>query len=225
MSSILRALKKLEEEKSVGKPLELNIDAEILRPDHSGKGVSMSKVLVGALVLTACGSGATYYLMKPGAVLHKAKTDTGIQEPQRSSSDSVKTTGQPIPSSQPVQPPQTVPLATKVIPQAPSVSKSIPVIQAAPPVKPTTRPLPVQAVAKTAPPQTVEKKASAQALRVNGIAYQTTSADSMAIINGAPVTVGASVGDVTVTEIQRDRVVFGRNGETFEIRLGQTNEH
>jgi type II secretory pathway component PulC len=61
-------------------------------------------------------------------------------------------------------------------------------------------------------------------LRVNGIAFQNSSADSMAIVNGTPVSGGSIVEGATVEEIRRDRVLFQRNGEKFEIQLGQSNE-
>jgi len=60
-------------------------------------------------------------------------------------------------------------------------------------------------------------------LRVNGIAFQNSSADSMAIVNGIPVSSGSIIEGVTVEEVQNDRVLFRRNLEKFEIRLGQSN--
>ncbi|NTV48170.1 MAG: general secretion pathway protein GspB [Geobacteraceae bacterium] len=60
-------------------------------------------------------------------------------------------------------------------------------------------------------------------LRVNGIAFQNSNADSMAIVNGMPVSSGSIIEGVTVEEVQNDRVLFRRNLEKFEIRLGQSN--
>ena len=77
---------------------------------------------------------------------------------------------------------------------------------------PIEPPLPAPSRAKTVP-----------TLRVNGIAYQNGSADSMAVINGVPVLTGATIEGVTVEEVQKDRVLFQYNGEKFGIPLGQSN--
>jgi type II secretory pathway component PulC len=60
-------------------------------------------------------------------------------------------------------------------------------------------------------------------LRVNGIAYQNNSAESMAIINGNPLSKGSTIEGTTIEEIHKDKVVFQHNGRKFEIHLGQTN--
>jgi hypothetical protein len=62
------------------------------------------------------------------------------------------------------------------------------------------------------------------ALRVNGIAFQVSGADNMAIINGTAVASGSTIEGVTVEEVRKDRVLFQFNGEKFEIHLGQTNK-
>jgi type II secretory pathway component PulC len=62
------------------------------------------------------------------------------------------------------------------------------------------------------------------AFRVNGIAFQPNEADSMAIVNGTPVSRGSVIEGATVAEIQKDRILFQRNGEKFEVQLGQSNK-
>ncbi|MEI7817967.1 MAG: hypothetical protein WCI45_12345, partial [Desulfuromonadales bacterium] len=59
MSSILKALKKLEDDKVARRPDELKIDAEILRVDSS-PGYSLTGIVIASLLLMACGSGVTY---------------------------------------------------------------------------------------------------------------------------------------------------------------------
>src|ERR1039457_2422419 len=63
MSSILKALKKLEHEKSARKPDSFRIDAEILRGGASRSFFSTGASLA-AIALFLCGGGATYVYMK-----------------------------------------------------------------------------------------------------------------------------------------------------------------
>jgi type II secretory pathway component PulC len=60
-------------------------------------------------------------------------------------------------------------------------------------------------------------------VRVNGIAFQDGS-DSVAVINGVPVSRGALIEGIKVEEIQRDRVQFSYDGEKFEVNLGKSNQ-
>lgn len=60
-------------------------------------------------------------------------------------------------------------------------------------------------------------------LRVNGIAFQDGTAESVAIINGVPVSSGSVVDGVLINGIYKNRVEFSYNGEKFEINLGQSN--
>ncbi|NUQ50304.1 MAG: hypothetical protein HUU27_10365, partial [Phycisphaerae bacterium] len=46
-----------------------------------------------------------------------------------------------------------------------------------------------------------------------------TGSPPLAIIDGVPVGIGSWVGGHEVLEIQRDRVVLGRGGETVVLRL------
>ncbi len=70
--------------------------------------------------------------------------------------------------------------------------------------------------------QAVDK--SMPVLRVNGIAFQASGGvDNMAIVNGTPVSGGSLIEGTIVEEVQKDRVLFQRNGERFSILLGQSN--
>ena len=66
MSSILKALKKLENEKAGRKPGSFKVDAEILREGASHSFSRISLFLV-AVFLFICGVVATYFYMKPVA--------------------------------------------------------------------------------------------------------------------------------------------------------------
>ena len=63
MSSILKALKKVETDNASRRPDELRIDAEILRTENHTQ-FSSSGILLVSLLLVALGVGTTYLYMK-----------------------------------------------------------------------------------------------------------------------------------------------------------------
>lgn len=235
MSSILKALKKLEDEKSARRPDSLRIDAEILRGESLRSTSSMSVLLVAAF-LFVCGAGATYVYMKretgkisvretpvaavlpserplpaapaPAAakiVAHLQKNDDRAQVPQP-----VKITA---PKSE----------AKHAIPSPLHAAPSKPIIkhQSVRAVKPsvTIRP----AVAPTMPSAEDVSRPAAPMLKVNGIAYQDGGADSVAVVNGISVSSGSVIEGAKVEDIQMDRVRFSCGGEKFEVLLGKSN--
>lgn len=229
MSSILRALKKVEEDKSTLRPDELKIDAEILRTDSSPRS-SSTVALLSSLLLLAGGSGATYLYMT---------RDSAVTTVSTQAVTTAKESRNPVVTAPPVQiETERVPPAIVVVPatQHEKVKKEV----STRPEKPgrvtnSATPPPKKAV-KTAPappaaappaaahsPSAAAKVRSIPALRVNGIAFQNNSTDSMAIINGKPVATGGIIEGVTVEKILNDTVLFQLNGENFEIKLGQSN--
>lgn len=223
MSSILKALKKLEDDKVAHRTGELKLDAEILRSENRPRFFSAGVIATSLLMLVG-GSGATYVYLKrerppvvssqqrsPDSAAPEIKTE---QLPEAAvvvpAEDLKKPSAVPKPLYQP--PPRrntekTVSAPTPVRP-APAVAS-----KAAEPAK-TPKP-PLIPVSKTA--------MDVPTLRVNGIAFQNNDADSMAIVNGTPVANGSAIEGITVEKILKDRVLFERAGEKFEIQLGQAN--
>jgi len=74
--------------------------------------------------------------------------------------------------------------------------------------------------AKTAPGPTAAPAAATVTL--SGIAWNKDSAVRLAIINGQPTALGASVDGVVVEEILPDRVKLSRNGRVFELLIGKS---
>jgi hypothetical protein len=237
MSSILKALKKLDDDKAARHPDELKIDAEILRVDDSPR-LSSAGLLAVALLLLAGGSGATYMYMKRDRAPEQVSTLKSA-EPSR-------------PPQLPVTLPKDIkteqlPAAIVIVPaqqqksskvEAPKQQKKAAPVVTAPAVTPNSKQANRTVVAKDtksppkintatnpspqSPPQASVK--TVPALRVNGIAFQDgNAADSVAIINGVPVSSGASIEGVKIDEIHKNRVKFSYNGEKFEIPLGQSN--
>lgn len=90
-------------------------------------------------------------------------------------------------------------------------------------------PLPAPARPKTsvpaqvAPVTTEEAFASRNEVRLNplvaAIAWQEESSARMAVIDGLPVMTGEMVGTARVKEILKDRVLFTENGTTFSVLM------
>jgi len=222
MSSILKALKKVENDKKIGKPDQLGIDARILQDGYSNR-FSRTAVSLIAIALFVCGSGAMYFYMKHGT--------TDVVAPQTPSPPSASTSQPPATevtspesknsSAETVSPAH---LSTKPLnassrtsndpvkpPRSPQLEK-LPDIPPIPVSRPEPIPTTTPAIAVTRPK-----------LTVNGIAFQEGGNDNLAIINGVTVSSGTIIEGVRVEDIQKDRVRFSQGGEKFEIILNKSN--
>ena len=226
MSSILKALKKLEHERSGRFPDSLKIDSDILRGTDSSRSVSTFTLVLLFLLVFGGGAAVALFFMKETKELTTTKPQPVI-------------TARSIPSpvSAPVISPETLPAEIVVVPARKEPSgeasrkqqqkRALAGNSADSIVKKPTRAavsgIPNKPEEAT---EAVKRKlpaANIPTLRVNGIAFQNSSADSMAIVNGTPVSSGSTIDGITVVEVQKDRVLFQRNGEKFEIQLGQSN--
>lgn len=231
MSSILKALKKLEDEKTSRFPDSLNIDSDILKSSHESRKMSPLAALILLLLMFGGGAGAAYFIMKgntqqpvvaakpqPVAVVTVNPATPVIPQANKPVQAAAKAAAAPVqkkPSAMTAQkPPQKKVAAVTAPPRA---------------AKPSTRATAQQSsdkplsAADSGAKNELPASAAMPTLRVNGIAFQNNSADSMAIINGIPVSSGSTVEGATVEEIRRDRVVFQKSGERFEVKLGQAN--
>lgn len=231
MSSILKALKKLEDEKTARQPDTLKIDADILKIENVRRH-STTGMILAALLLFAGGSVATYFYMKKDSspvvdvskktveISSGAKSTTPVQPPVTTVKE-LKT--ERLPDDIPIAPAK--PSADiKIIPP-PKPQKPKPLIRPTPISTPQIQPRSDNrksnpAVTTTQPDAVVK---TIPVLRVNGIAFQDGATDSVAIVNGVPVSSGSVVEGTKVEAIQKDRVRFSYKGETFEISLGKSN--
>lgn len=227
MSSILKALKKLEDDRSARRPDELKIDSEILRSDSSPRFTSTGAVLT-ALLLLAAGSGATYMFMArdkiPGSAEQKSPLKSNPYKAPESNSTAIKT--------------EQLPPAVIVVPARHNNNASTTEAKERPhspattvaPASANKRPAKTVLNSNSAVPsktldsslQTSPVRAVPQ-LRVNGIAIENGGTENVAMINGVPVVNGAIIEGVKVEEILKNRVRFSYKGEKFEIPLGQSN--
>ncbi|MDD2364991.1 MAG: general secretion pathway protein GspB [Desulfuromonadaceae bacterium] len=234
MSSILKALKKLEDDKSARQPDELQINSEILRSDNPTK-ISSTAVILSSLLLLAGGSGGTYLYMKKAPSTDQSVTAELPAKPV-SVRKEPKTVVPPVSTIKEEHPPAAIIIVpakkekTRDMLQLKSgrgdkISKKV-IIPEPGKNNVETSGIPKAVTATTSTPQSVAtQNKNVPTLRVNGIAFQDNSADTLAIVNGTPVAVGAKIDGVIVKDILKDRVIFKINENEFEIEMGQSNKH
>lgn len=228
MSSILKALKKLEHDKASYRPDQLKIDAEILRGDTSPR-FSAVRVLVTSFLLLAGGSGATYLYMKQDKAPENVPRKISVQSRQNdrlaSAASDIRT--EQLPAAIEVEPAQkqhkrNADTLTKYQPANPAGTKRA--VAATKPAVPVSHPAPrATHPESTNPPPSSPSVKGVPALRVNGIAFQEDGSESIAMINGVPLSRGSVIDGVKIEEIHKNRVGFSCNGEKFDIQLGQSN--
>jgi general secretion pathway protein B len=215
MSSVLRALKKLQHDKASRKPDPTDIDLEFLRSPAPAPRRSPLKgaLLVGLLL--ACGSVATYLFMSRAekgpvarapvvsqarqAAFMKPTSALPAIQPLANSSSAASPAGQaqqvPAPTPLAVQPP---------LPAAKTKPESLP-----------------RQTPATKPPKAPIRTTPLPSLTVNGLALS-DGEKRKAIVNGVSVSVGSVIEGARIEDIQENRVRFSRGGKKFEITVGST---
>jgi general secretion pathway protein B len=230
MSSILKALKRLEQENSTRKPDSYKIDAEILKSSSSRKTSSVG-IIFAACAVFACGSFAAYLYLKNTMPPASVIATTPAPRPEIRAETPVVTVTPPEPPV--ILPADQIMAQPKVI--APATVKAMPTFiqpdlqQRQPqPVKPAETAQ--QSVKESADPNTVTPTATRvnapskpAVLKLDGIAFQDGGADSLAVINGTTVSKGSMIEGARIDEVLKDRVKFSRGGERFEIILDKSN--
>lgn len=220
MSSILKALRKLEEEKRGGK-----LEAPDLRVEQ-GQSTTVRKsllplvvgVVLGALIVGLIFFWPTGSIQKPDIVQSVNPTVLSpVIEPTVASPEVVT---DPPPAPQTEKPLQaTTDLTKPEASVAPVVSE--PVVSR--PVRMTPAPAdiaepvaPVEVVAQQELPQETVALPDGIRLNVTEIFYQ-DAVNSMAVVNDLPVMVGSHVDAAVVTEIRTDQVLFEIDGKVYSV--------
>lgn len=222
MSSILKALKKLEEEKTARTPDALKIDTEILRGGSSSRFPYRNVTLL-AVLFFICGSLFTYLYVKRGANPVTGSAAPSVPSTERTIPLRAAVTESPgkkvVPSDQPLRQAQDVPVPVSVA--APHAKPPKHTRAAMPATARQANPgavaPPIVTVPSAPPPKHLPT------LRVDGIAYHFGSADSLAVVNGNTVFVGATVEGAKVEDIGKDHIRFSYGGEKFDVPLGKSN--
>lgn len=222
MSSILKALKKLEEEKAQRRETPVDIACDILRsprPHRRSFPTGAVPVVVGGIAVAAL---AGWLLL----------TWISFGRPRAASSV------EPAPSAQarPQHPPlmNAAAAETRAAADEPEVVEVRIAEPQAPRVSDTGgRPLrepavtTAKAAAKLPPPMSPPPEPSPESaprfvrpdLTVSGIAFQLDHQARLAVVNDLPVMEGTEIDGATVEEILPDQVRFSFSGRVFEVNL------
>jgi len=234
VSSILKALKKLEKERSSSRDGTSHIASEILQGTSPTNARPRWLVPTTTVVTIALLGALSYPLLRASRSQPKnIQTITQVQAPVLSVP---KLAQPPIASvgNQPVtrllQPPATT--------KRPTAATAVVGRPAAMPLPPLHQPFPAAATSplSTPPAQTLTPGKSGTpaqetkqppeqrgpTLAVSGIAWQKDSATRLAIVNGQPLATGTTIEGVTIEEIMQDRVKFSHNKSSFEVFLGKS---
>jgi general secretion pathway protein B len=220
MSSILKALKKLEQEKTARREHQLDISRDILKGGERHRRPGWWTLLATGL------GGALIAVLVTVSILKKHDIPPGVTE--GSSSEKAAASSQPLTPSIPALPPEeTVKNNATSLPQrAADHTHPKPVDRArpaAPSAPASTIPPPESASlpASGAAPPVVPAKMQIP-LEVSGIAFQQEAGPPIAVINGHPVSAGATIDGAFIVKILPDKVMFTRDGSSFEVQVGET---
>ncbi len=220
MSSILKALRKLEEEKARREDGRVDIARDILRGSR-GRDLRPVGLLwfIAGVVLLGAGLAIGVLLFWPGHSEQGPSPALGMPElaPARErASNPPPTTFPPFSLAGPA------PIAgqNRTRPDPDLNAPTPTAVPASRPGIPQTDPEPAtgKGGAHTPAPASLEPGVD-RGLTLNGIAYQDDPAARLAIINGLPVMEGTLVEGALVEKILPDRVIISREGEATELRI------
>lgn len=197
MSSILEALKKLEDEKAGRRSGVGNIASKIVKDGRRPKQRPVWMLPASMAAVAATAALSTYIFMSVYSASNKPGQIVAPAAPQLA---------------------QPAAVINRVLPPPPSThaARHATVFNAL--QRPQIEPRSAEKPAPAPPPET---RPSLPALKVTGIGWQKGNADRLAIVNGRAVLEGAIVAGARVEEIFPDRVKFSFNDKTFEIPLGK----
>jgi len=200
MSSILKALRKLEEEKAALGEGGVDIARDILKRSAHKQERNIFWPLVSVSLLLLLAGGTAYFWLgypQPAANLHKIKI-----APAKSLIEKSSTQDGSVVASAVVRPKEA---------QALAAPGSVPLAQI--PQQERTTPPSVHVE-----PQAIHPNGS-PFLKLTGIAYRDKSTERIAIINDLPVMQGTSIEGAQIVEILPDRVVLSSKGVEFTLKL------
>ena len=213
MSFILKALKKLENEKAVREKRKVEINSAILTPDRRSTSSSRNslKLPVIALLLVVVGGTSLFFMQR---------TPSHVVQPP------VKV-AQSDPLPQPVPVADTPVREDKPAPAGPALSPTVKTQEERPKPMVRIREKPHEESRSSGagtdypPPREALTGSATSTLIVNGIALQDDPAASMAVVNGQIVKRGMTVGGAQVERIYLNRVRFRGNGGMFDVHLAK----
>lgn len=244
MSSILKALRKLEEQQAARRG---GISHTTRQAAPTGLRWRATTVILISVFLAVAGTVAVMNSMNPRTAPETAPSTE--RQPETSPTGSVVTLPEPVQQGEPVTNPVVIPEGEEEAEPEPAKEKLTPVRAEVPRSAPATspriapavpsleepespeplgvaaRPAPKQSLSRPQPETRTIDRALAppqppQTLTVSGIAWQKGESDRIAMVNGSPVSEGTIVAGARVVEIKPDRVRFSRDGSVFEVPIG-----
>lgn len=210
MSSILKALRRLEEEKARNSNAAPEIAASLLRSHVRRSGVPRwlwptLLVVGGAGILILLFFSFWRPLPAEQDVVEPISPPASLAVKESAGGGGVVIIEEVIDHRRPILQPSR-PVAAKAPASAPLAvpRKSSP---------------PVRSVQDSSAEPTVSRIEVRQAPVVSAIAWQEESSARMAVIDGLPTMNGEMIGSARVLEIQRDRVLFAEDGASFAVLL------
>jgi len=236
MSTILKALKKLEADQRMATPT--NLAGKIVTADRGGSrsgtnsavlvgvgisgGLLLALVLLGAWLWWRPASPDNVVQSAPAPAMQPVVVQQEAEKPLPVTVDPGPMTALPPKPMAPVTTPQRQPeqaqTAELSLP-APTLPATAPQARtvAQPPLEPTTRQVTV--TDRQIPPP--GQQWAAPHLEVSDIFPPVAGQSRMAVVNGLPVMAGTMVEDALVEEIRADRVLFTIHGKTVAVPLSQ----
>jgi general secretion pathway protein B len=240
MSSILKALKKLEEEKYVRRDGKVDVVKGMLRstPRHNGRPrwvlpVSIAGSACVAAIVTYLVMGAPSDRLRgsdPANPLQAAYDDDNGKDSLLKPLPEKKTEAfRPMNEPSVAEAPKAVSRKKAVPPvaapnRATRTSSRMPEIPVKP--QPSARerlPADNPGIPASDPDKTAQPSGTRQmpVLAVSGIAWQKDGSDRLAVVNGISVTEGMVVGGAVVEKIFQDKVRFSHGMRTFDVPVGR----
>lgn len=226
MSSILKALKKLEREKSQQRDDHIDLARDIFRGSESRRGPDWLTIIIAGAVALALVAVLLFVLrvMERGQVggtvtspairlvpppVVQQGNDSVVEEivdqrrPQRAA---------PVAVQRPAPTRRTLPPEVATIPAKGPDPMVVEEILSPPPkiANPVAQP-----VSEAVTPQLT---AAPEGVVLTAIVFQPEREARIAVINELPVMEGSFVGEFKVEEIQIDRVILSHSGSHFEVR-------
>jgi len=214
MSSILEALRKLEDEKAARRGVAGNLAGRVVKTGRRERRNSALLLAGGMLAVAAVSVLVTWLAMKgpslrrdggplPQAVEHVSPFPAATDTPSRQGA------GQPAPAANGASKGTPSTAATALPGKNPGSAAA------------RKRPSPASLSGASSAPEKPAPASPLPSLTVTGIAWQKENVNRMAVVNATPVREDTVVEGALVKEILPDRVRFSFNGKEFDVPLGK----
>ncbi len=217
MSSILEALKKLEEEKAARRGGAGNLTGKVAKSGRRPRPLPAWLIPASMLGIAAVSVLLTWFAMN-GVFSRRGERLPGKMAPETAAVQDSPLTPTGVPVTEPLKPHQVRQPMEKNV-EATARSSAVAAGKGHPLRSGPSARGGRETASAPGPTPAVGTGTPLPALNVSGIVWQKDSAFRMAVVNGVPVREGGTVEGATVREILSDRVRFTLNGKDLEVPL------